>query len=239
VDYRETEPPDALRPFVKAAWSLAAGGSAGGWIRHSATPDGCIEIIRRTAGASVWGEAQPAAFVAGLVTSPAGLALSGDSRFVGLRVWPWTWNAIARLRSPLLVDRWADLADAAPDFDMPDTVPAAFGALAARLDGLRPPDLAAAILKADSAADLSRRTGRPPRALQRWFARHVGLAPRTYLRALRFQQVFAGLPECEDSLADQAAAHGFSDQAHMAREFRSLAGEPASRARLRARPPFL
>ncbi len=239
MDYRETDPPEPLRPFVKAAWSLDAGGAAGEWVSHKATPDGCLEIIRRLAGASAWGETQPAAFVAGLVTAPAELRLSGDSRFVALRIWPWTWNAIARLRSPLLVDRWAGLGAAAPGFDMPGTVEQAFDALAKRLRGGRPPDLAAAILEAESVADLSRRARLPPRALQRWFEREIGVPPRTYLRALRFQQTFAGLAGSGDSLADHAAAHGFADQAHMAREFRALAGQPASRARRRARPPFL
>jgi AraC-like DNA-binding protein len=239
VDYRQTEPPEPLRPFVKAAWSLDAGGVTGDWLSHQATPDGCVEIIRRLAGASVWGGAQPAAFVAGLVTAPAELRLRGDSRFVALRIWPWTWNAIARLRSPLLVDRWAGLGDAASDFDMPGTVEQAFEALAERLRGRQPPDLAAAILQAESAADLSRRAGRPPRALQRWFEREIGVPPRTYLRALRFQQTFTGLAGSGASLADHAAAHGFADQAHMAREFRALAGQSASRARRRAQPPFL
>ncbi len=239
MDYRETEPPEPLRPFVKAAWSLDAGGAAGDWLSHSATPDGCVDIIRRLAGASAWGGAQPAAFVAGLVTMPAELRLGGDSRFIALRIWPWTWNAIARLRSPLLVDRWAELGHAAPDFDMPDTVERAFEALAERLRGRRPPDFAAAILGADSPADLSRRAACPPRALQRWFEREIGVPPRTYLRALRFQQTFTGLAGSAASLADHAAAHGFADQAHMAREFRDLAGPPASRARLRALPPFL
>jgi AraC-like DNA-binding protein len=239
VDYRETEPPERLRPFVKTAWSLDAGGEAGQWLSHKATPDGCVEIIRRLAGTSAWGEAQPAAFVAGLVTAPAELRLSGDSRFVALRIWPWTWNAIARLRAPLLVDRWAALGDAAPDFDMPATADEALDALAERLRGCAPPELAAAILHAESPAELSRLGGRPPRALQRWFEREIGVPPRTYLRALRFQQTFAGLAGSGDSLADHAAAHGFADQAHMAREFRALAGQPASRARRRAQPPFL
>lgn len=239
MDYRETDPPELLRPFVKAAWSLDAGGAGGDWLSHSATPDGCIEIIRRLAGASVWEGPQPVAFVAGLVTAPAELRLSGDSRFVALRVWPWTWNAIAELRSPLLVDRWAGLGDAAPAFDMPGTVEQAVEVLAERLRGYRAPDFAAAILEAESTADLSRRAGRPPRALQRWFEREIGVPPRTYLRALRFQQTFAGLAGSGDSLADHAAAHGFADQAHMAREFRALAGQPASRARRRAQPPFL
>ena len=239
MDYREVSPPEELRPFVKAGWTLDAGGAAGEWLSRSATPDGCVEIIRRLAGASVWREAQPAAFVAGLVTEPAELRLSGDSRFVALRVWPWTWNAIGRIRTAGLVDRWAALAEAAPGFDMPATIEEAFDLLARRLHGLRPPGLAGAILEAGTVADLASRSGRSPRTLQRWFERDIGVPPRTYLRALRFQQSFAGLPGSNDNLADHAAAHGFADQAHMAREFRALAGQPASRARRRARPPFL
>ena len=81
-------------------------------------------------------------------------------------------------------------------------------------------------------------TGMSPRTLQRWFARHVDLPPRAYLRLLRFQKAFEQVPGA-DSLADHAAAQGFADQAHMAREFRELAGVPAKQARRTAKGPFL
>jgi transcriptional regulator GlxA family with amidase domain len=98
--------------------------------------------------------------------------------------------------------------------------------------------LGRAIVAAYSVAEMSRGTGMSPRALQRWFATHVGVPPRTYLRLLRFHKAFELLP-AQPSLADHAAASGFADQAHMARDFRALAGVPAGQARRAARGPFL
>ena len=46
-----------------------------------------------------------------------------------------------------------------------------------------------------------------PRTLQRWFARHVGLPPRRYLRLLRFHKAFEQVP-ASATLAGHAAAHG-------------------------------
>jgi len=85
---------------------------------------------------------------------------------------------------------------------------------------------------------MGRAAGMSPRALQRWFARNVGIAPRHYLRLLRFQKAFEQVPDAA-SLADHAAALGFADQAHMARAFREMAGVPAKQARRTARGPFL
>ena len=62
--------------------------------------------------------------------------------------------------------------------------------------------------------------------------------PRHYLRLLRFQKAFEQVPGAV-SLADHAAASGFADQAHMARNFREMAGVPAKQARQKARGPFL
>ncbi|NWM54945.1 helix-turn-helix domain-containing protein, partial [Escherichia coli] len=69
--------------------------------------------------------------------------------------------------------------------------------------------------------------------------RELGFAPRTYLRLLRFREALQDIQRRDDSLADTAAARGYADQAHMARDFRALAGMPPSGARIRARGPFL
>lgn len=239
MDYQELDPPEALRPLVKAGWTLDAGGAAADILRHAATPDGCIEIIRGLRGRSAWGEAQPESFVAGLITAPAVLELSGDSRFVALRLWPWAWNALAAVPSPRLVDRWLDLAEAAPGFAMSATVEEAFAAIAPF--ALDPPtaSLAEAIMKARTVAALCSASGRPPRWLQRRFEREIGVPPRLYLRLLRFQDTLAGLQTSAETLALQAAEHGFADQAHMAREFRSIAQARAGTARRTAKGPFL
>lgn len=242
MDYRELPPAPALAGLVKACWTLEAGGEADNWIAHQATPDGCVEIIRRLRGRSRWGADQPDGFVVGLSERPVTFEISGDSAFAGVRLWPWAWRAIGEPPLEAMRDRWLPLAgprtagicETLPLFDRVETL------LFDYLDDL-PPDQARigrALAGARSVAEMREATGMAPRRLQRWFADHVGLSPRRYLRLLRFQQAFERIGE-GDKLADHAAAHGYADQAHMAREFRAKAGRPASRARDTARGPFL
>jgi AraC-like DNA-binding protein len=61
------------------------------------------------------------------------------------------------------------------------------------------------------------------------FATEIGLSPRTSARVARFDRARRALAAGQAaSLADLAAAHGYADQAHLAREFRELAGCPPS-----------
>ena len=227
MDYRETPPPALLTGLVKARWTLAAGGTADEWLPQHATPDGCIEIIHRTRGRSRWGGEQPASFVVGLVDRPQPFEISGDAAFQALRLWPWAWSLIGTIPLAALHGRWQAIPD--PDFV----------AIEARLPvAVTLGRIGAAITTAPSVAAMSDATGLNPRALQRWFARHVGVPPRAFLQLLRFQNAFETLPG-EASLASHAAAKGYADQAHMARAFRDLAGVPAGTARRRARGPFL
>lgn len=239
MDYCETPAPPSLSRLARASWTLATPGGPGDRFRHVATPDGCMEIIRRIRGRSSWGTEQPAQFVAGLITSPAELELSGDSRFVGLRLWPWTWARIGCIAPRLLVDRWADLAAAAPHFDMPDNAAEAFATLDPQIINRETAALVDAILDSASVSEIAGRGGRAHRSLQRWFERNVGVPPRIYLRLLRFSNAFGSLPGVDGSLAGHAADHGFADQSHMAREFRSMSGTSAGKARKQATGPFL
>lgn len=64
------------------------------------------------------------------------------------------------------------------------------------------------------------------RHLARQFAEHIGVSPKLAARLIRLgvaRQELARAP-----FADVAFECGFSDQAHMAREFRALAGAPPS-----------
>ena len=227
MDYREFAPPPHLAGLIKARWTLAGDGAASKWHEQLATPDGCIEIIRRTRGRSRWDGDQPASFVVGLVDRPQPFEISGDAAFEALRLWPWAWPLLGGIAPADLVGRWA--AWEAPP------VTAIEACLAAATDLNR---IGSALIVAPTVAAMSERTGMPPRALQRWFVRQVGLPPRVWLRQIRFQGAFETLPG-EPSLAGHAAARGYADQAHMAREFRALAGVPATAARRRARGPFL
>jgi AraC-like DNA-binding protein len=241
MDYREQPPSAALTGLVKAWWSLEGDGDAETELQHLATPDGCIEIICRLRGRSRWGQAQPACFAVGLIDKPEAFVVSGDARFVAVRIWPWAWNLFSGAGVSTLRGTWAAiegprlkrLCRALPE-------PASAGAIetwrseeATALAGM-----GRIILTASSVAQIRARSGLPPRALQRWFVRNVGVAPRTYLRLLRFQRAFETLP-AEASLAGHAAEHGFADQAHMARNFSSLAGVPPRKALRNAKGPFL
>ena len=239
MDYREYSPPEGLKPLVKLGWSLAIPDDGPEWTVHHATPDGCMEVIRRLAGRSRWRGEQPQCFVAGAISRPAELRIGAGSRFVALRLWPWAWRLIGAHSPKTLADRWAPLDEAAPAFSMPATVEEAFAALGGLQSTPTMALLAAALGRARSPAELARSAGVSPRTLQRWFESHVGQPPRSYLRMVRFGEAFAGLPSADVGLAGHAADHRFADQAHMAREFRALAGAPPRTARKQGRGPFM
>src|SRR5687768_11412555 len=177
MEYREVAPPAGKEAIVKLAWSLRVPGDGPAWVRHRATPDGCMEIIRRLSGRSRWGGEQPASFVAGVSTTPAELELSAGSAFVGLRIWPWAWRLISGSSPAALADRWAPLDEHAPWLELPDTAEAAvraLGHISATADMGR---IAEAIPSARTSGELSRRVALSPRALQRWFERNVGQPP--------------------------------------------------------------
>lgn len=238
MDYREFAPPNGLADRVKVAWTLAVGDHPSGWTTHTATPDACIEIIRRLSGRSVWEDEQPDAFVAGLITKPAEIRMSSNSRFLGLRLYPWAWEALSNAPVRDFVDSWRGLTEASPGFDMPQSIEAAFERVAS-FPASENSALGQQILQSTSIAELAERSGRPHRWLQRWFERHVGIPPRTYFRLVRFNDTFTALDGSDETLADHAAAQGFADQSHMAREFRRLSGEPTLAAKERAVGPFL
>ena len=241
MDYVERPPRSLLQGLVKAFWTLDADG-AEGWISHRATPDGCVEVIRRLRGRSRWRGDQPERFAVGLSDAPVEFEISADARFAAIRLWPWTWRFLSGLPIAALHGRWLPIAG-----DPLDRLCSALPNLdeaAAQLETCLGPGAAElrcrgrAVLEASSVAEMSLSTGLPRRSLQRWFVAHVGVPPRRYLRLLRFQKAFEEVPE-QDSLAGHAAAQGFADQAHMAREFRAMAGMPATRARRVAKGPFL
>ena len=233
MDYREHAPPRELAGLIKAFWTLEGGRAADAWIAQQATPDGCVEIIRRLDGRSRWEGDQPESFAVGLVGMPTGFSISGDARFAAIRIWPWAWRLIAEVPLESMWGKWVPirhrLLDALPDFEAAARLFPANEKLNA---------IGAALVCAGSVEEMGATAGMSPRTLQRWFARNVGIPPRHYLRLLRFQKAFEQMPDAA-SLADHAAAQGFADQAHMARDFREMAGVPATQARRTARGPFL
>ncbi len=242
MDYREYPPLDALSCAVNVAWTLRLSETESA-IEHLAVPDGCIEVISRRGGSSHWQRPQPACFVAGLIDRPARLRMSGPAQFVALRLWPWTWSWLCG--APLAIrNDWIALEEsAAPSAlggvleRLPDDWEG-LGGMLARIDASER-RMAQAALDATGTSQMAGQCGASTRACQRWFVRHAGLTPRSFRRLRRFEQAWRELQHSGEDLAAQASAAGFADQAHMAREFRRYAQQPASRLRGRLRGPFV
>ena len=81
--------------------------------------------------------------------------------------------------------------------------------------------------------ELADSVGMGPRQLERRFKDTVGVSPKTFIRIARFQALASqAVSGNHANWAALATDLGFSDQAHMIREFRSFAGEtPVSFAR--------
>ena len=240
MHYAEHAPAPQAAPFIRAIWTLKGNAASGDWLSFDAMPDGCLEIIHRTAGRSIWHGEQPELFVAGVCTGPARLEFTGDAQFTGVRLWPWTWNRIGQPPAAKLLDRWSGLSGHPlfEDFDR------AQGRIVERVTGLlsslSPDPIGRTIPSATCPGEIALASRRSERTVQRWFRSEIGMTARQYLRLLRFQGAIQddGMA-ANKGLADQAAAFGYSDQAHMARDFRSFSGRTARTVRSSAKGPFV
>jgi AraC-like DNA-binding protein len=239
MQYTEQPIPASLDGWVAAIWKLENDGNANAWVSSDAAPDGCVELIFRTNGRSTWGGEQPPCFVAGIAETTANLRFSGDSAFLAVRFWPWAWNRIAKPSCPDLMGTWHAIDENSVIGQLPKLAQSAPEVLEAQFVGKTIPDIAQALLHSASVAEIAARCGQSPRQIQRWFAREVGVPPRRYIRLLRFRAAVIGLGSNGVTMADHAADRGYADQAHMARDFKLLAGTAPSKARRTVNGPFL
>lgn len=84
---------------------------------------------------------------------------------------------------------------------------------------------AAALRRPVSVAAVASRLGLQPKTLGRRFAAQSGLTPKRFARVCRLQAVLRAVRQtAQVDWCALAAEHGFTDQAHLAHEFRALAG---------------
>ncbi|MGW0523650.1 DUF6597 domain-containing transcriptional factor [Crossiella sp. NPDC003009] len=228
--YREYRPDGALRAHAACLWTDRTGGRARA---QRVLPDGCMDLL--------WLHGR--LVVVGADTGWRLAQLPPGGLVVGLRLRPGA-GALLLGRTPAeeLRDRTVDVEDLwgarglAERFDgEPDA--RTIGGLVQRIAIGRLPEAGAldpVVMTASRALDvpnplsvlaLADRLGVSERSLRRRVGAAVGYGPKTLARILRFQRV---LRDKQGNLADRAAAHGYADQAHLAREFRRLAGHPPS-----------
>jgi AraC-like DNA-binding protein len=129
-----------------------------------------------------------------------------------------------------------DGALAAAHSDVRATIVAVSSFLRAQRPAVDPQrTLVMAVLEAMRAAEPGVRVGElaahfaiAPRTMQRLFASHVGASPKQVLQRLRRQRAIDHLSDEPVQLAQLAAALGYFDQAHLARDFRATLGRSPS-----------
>ena len=238
LEWRECPPGAALAPWVESYWAIR--GSCGEALASRVLPDGCADVI-------VDLSAGPYAFAVGPMRSAAVVPLQGAVDLFGVRFRPGA--ALAFLDAPLaaLADRevpldalWgslarsleAVLAEVAPaqrtwhaERVLRERLEAAHGA--ARETGTVA-NAIALLRRARGGArvrEVAAALGVGERWLERAFDRHVGYGPKMLARVVRFQHAVrlldAGPPLSWGAIACEA---GYADQAHLVREFHTLAG---------------
>lgn len=97
-------------------------------------------------------------------------------------------------------------------------------------------ELAESTVTITRADDLAARSGRSLRSLQRLFRDYVGISPKWVIRRFRLHEAAERIQQGLD-LATLAAELGYTDQAHLTRDFTGAVGmAPAAYARLSAEP---
>ncbi|WP_078965928.1 helix-turn-helix domain-containing protein [Streptomyces aureocirculatus] len=194
-------------------------------------PDGCMDLL--------WTEGR--LFVAGPDTHAylAGPAV-GDTarRYVGVRFAPGTAPAVLGVPAHELRDRRVELTDLwsaavvhrlTARVDAADDPLAALEAVAGERAADRPPPdpLLARVVRSLNAghgvAETADAAGIGARLLHRRSLPAFGYGPKTLARVLRLQRALA-LARSGRPYADTAAAAGFADQAHLARDVKELTG---------------
>jgi Helix-turn-helix domain len=213
--YAEAPPPPSLAPWVACLWrSRTTGGRV--------LPDGCVDIV--------WDGTE--LVVAGPATRPSDAVVEPGLDAFGVRFRVGAAGAGLGVAAAELRDRVVPVADlwGRRGTELAARVEEAGGVfpILAELghragDGLPGPDPQVRAVLA----------GEPPhmsaRQLRRRFTDAVGLRPAQLRSVLRLQRFLALAPTARaGELARLAAAAGYADQAHLARDARRLAGAPPS-----------
>lgn len=238
-------PPPALAPWLQCTWVFH--GHARGDLSLSLCADAGLGLVINL-GDPVWLEgaiAPRGIWSDGTSGSAVGLRVSGRVELLGVRFLPGgaqpilglpahplahgPLDLIAPLGARALWDRLSTLEDRMA------RVLALEAWLCARRstpETIAPLHASLRILRRDPGvgiAALADEIGLGRRALERLFRRQVGLSPRVVGRVFRVRQVRARLVlDPLLVLGDLAYEHGFSDQAHLSREFKTMVGATPS-----------
>lgn len=238
-------PRPELAPFISQLWASDGGAAPG--TRELVLPTGTMHVVVRldhplrvfdgvdSPAAHTLGHA----IIGGARARPYVRDVSLPVCSVGAQLRPGAAEALLGTPAIELADRhtrlddlWGPLADELRDRlasagDAHARLALLESALVARLPRLRAlhPAVAHALTRFEIGADVASvvdEVGYSHRRFLALFRHAVGLAPKQYSRVQRLQRAMTALGH--RPLAHVAASAGYSDQAHLTREFRELAG---------------
>lgn len=251
TDYHERPEWTAAPLAIEAAWMFTASSDG----IHVVLPDGRMDLIVAFRGESDRPVENLQLIIVGPSQRRTDVPVARGDRFFGIRFRPG-WGGIclgvepATLRDSGIVDSEVDDVLGAHALTLRAAAHPAALAVAirdvARRCAVSANELPAAVQRAIdlvqigggrlSLEDVAVAVGMPGRTLRRHLARSLGLSFKAYSSVLRFQRTMRLLTR-EDrpmGLADAALEGGYSDQAHMTREFRRHGGFTPG-----ARPPLV
>ncbi|MEU8253069.1 AraC family transcriptional regulator [Micromonospora inaquosa] len=241
VRFRRHLPTESLRQWVEHYWLIDWALSSP--FEQRVVPHPAVNVVFQRDG-----DGPESGEVAGVGRDLFRITLSGTGRVAGVQFRPGGFHPFWRRPVNGLTDRRVPLP--AGRLAAPDEVVCASGddercrALDTLLTGWQPePDpmveeavrLAEAIrtdrtvLRVD---DFAARHDVPVRRLQRLFTEYVGVGPKWVIRRYRLQEAVEQAAGTPPNWAALAADLGYSDQAHLVRDFTAVAGvSPAAYAR--------
>jgi AraC-like DNA-binding protein len=239
--YSELKPPSDLARWIACLWQIRGECTPGSL--HRVLPDGCGDLVLDLAAAHCGHRID--ASVVGPMTRARSFALAGCVDFLGVRFRPGGVSSFAGFRATHLVDTVVPLAETAAIEHALIEQLAISTERATRMDRLiavcrarlhetpgTDPAVAHALtrLEARTAGELprisvlARDLGLSERSLERRFTRDVGFTPVHFRRLARFRAALRLHATRRQQWAQIALDTGFSDQAHLARDFREFAG---------------
>jgi AraC-like DNA-binding protein len=240
--YYELAPAPLLTPFVDRFWHGAA--SENRHFQHfSLIPDGCVDVVYEVREQGVH------CLVFGTTSYTQPFQIAQDAHYFGVRFRPGMARHFLTLQPGELTDLHIDLpvflglkpeeiAEAETDHAqralMERTLVESLHRQNATLtpfdQAIRHVQQNPEVGRVESLAEMC---GLSPRQVERTVLATIGLSPKRLLRILRVQSAIAAIHRApQNSLADVASALGYSDQAHMNRDFRLLADSTPSQYRL-------
>lgn len=252
----------ALGPFVKRIWHVDGESSqtSAATLREHVLPTGDLHVVFRLDDGAlrIFDERIPDGIrlgpcvVGGPRTAYYAREVGGASRSLGLQLAPAASRLLFGVPAEELAGRHVDLEELWPGrarrlrerlLDTPEGR-ARIALVEAELVRLLPapvtmhPAVAEAlcgIARGLPIARIVRACGWSHRRVTESFRREIGIGPKRYARLLRFQRLLERVRrEPEKSWTELALDAGYADQAHMAREFREMAGVTPRQYRLAA-----